>query len=120
MNILLLEPTQDTPAVMLNKRDGIFHLIGRSILEDPNSFYSSVMEWLNEYAEQPNSSTVFTFKLNYFNSASSKMIYDMLNILKNIPGAQVEWCYHKDDDDMLEAGKEFEEELEMTFSYKAV
>jgi hypothetical protein len=40
--------------------------------------------------------------------------------LKDIPGAQVEWCYHKDDDDMLEAGKEFEEELEMTFSYKEV
>jgi len=120
MNILLLEATQDTPRIMLNKRDGIFQLTGRSILEDPGAFYDGVMEWLNDYAQQPNPSTVFTFKLNYFNSASSKVIYDMLHVLKHIQGMQVEWCYHKDDDDILEAGKEFEEEVEMTFNYKQV
>ncbi|RAV97901.1 DUF1987 domain-containing protein [Pseudochryseolinea flava] len=120
MNILLLEATQDTPEVMLNKRDGIFEISGRSILEDANAFYSSVMEWLNEYAKQPNPSTLFTFKLNYFNSATSKIIYNILDLLKDIPGAQVEWCYHEGDDDILDAGKEFEEELEMTFQYREV
>src|SRR6187431_2536279 len=118
MNILFVEATQDTPKIMLNKGEGIFELAGRSILEDPNSFYDPVVEWLNDYAQQPNPSTVFTFKLNYFNSSSSKVIYDMLNVLKDIKGVQVAWCYSKDDDDILEAGKEFEEELEMTFSYK--
>ena len=118
MNILFIEATQDTPKIILNKREGVFELSGRSILEDTNSFYDPVMEWLNDYAKQPNPSTVFTFKLNYFNSSSSKAIYDMLNVLKDIKGAQVAWCYAKDDDDILEAGKEFEEELEMTFSYK--
>jgi hypothetical protein len=118
MNILFLEATQDTPRIMLNKRDGIFELAGRSILEDTSSFYDSVMEWLNDYALQPNPSTVFTFKLNYFNSSTSKVIYSMLNVLKDIKGAKVEWCYHKNDDDILEAGQEFEEELEMAFNYK--
>lgn len=120
MNILLLEATQDTPAIMLNKRDGVFHLTGRSILEDPGSFYDPVIEWLSAYAKQPNEATNFMFKLHYFNSGTSKMIYNMLLILKDIPGAQVEWCYQKDDDDILEAGKEFEEELEMSFRFKAV
>lgn len=120
MNILLLEPTQDTPAIMLNKRDGKFHLTGRSILEDPSSFYDPIIEWLSVYAKQPNASTNFQFKLNYFNSASAKMIYNMLLLLKEIPGAQVEWCYQKGDDDILEAGKEFEEELEMNFQFREV
>lgn len=120
MNILLLEATQDTPAIMLNKRDGVFHLTGRSILEDPGSFYDPVIEWLSTYAKQPNAATNFMFKLHYFNSGTSKMIYNMLLILKDIPGAQVEWCYQKDDDDILEAGKEFEEELEMSFRFKEV
>ncbi|MBT1695513.1 SiaC family regulatory phosphoprotein [Fulvivirgaceae bacterium PWU4] len=118
MNILFLEATQDTPKIMLNKRDGIFELAGRSILEDASSFYDDVVEWLNNYAQQPNPSTVFTFKLSYFNSSSSKVIYNMLNVLKDIKGAQVEWCYHRDDHDILEAGQEFEEELEMAFNYK--
>lgn len=118
MNILFLEATNDTPGVMLNKRDGVFEVAGRSILEDANSFYDPVMAWLTDYAQQPNSSTVFTFKLNYFNSSTSKVIYIMLNVLKDIQGAQVDWCYHKDDEDILEAGREFEEELEMAFNYK--
>src|SRR5689334_1776893 len=103
MNILFLEPTRDTPKIMLNKRDGIFELTGRSILEDASSFYDPVVEWLSDYAQQPNSATVFAFKLNYFNSSSSKMIYLLLNVLKEIKGAQVEWCYHQGDDDILEA-----------------
>ena len=120
MDILLLEATQDTPRILLNKRDGVFQITGRSILEDPTSFYDSVMEWLNDYAQEPNPSTVFQFKLNYFNSATSKVIYNMLQVLKDIPGAQVEWCYHQGDDDILEAGKEFEEEVEMAFNYKQI
>jgi hypothetical protein len=120
MNILFLEPTQDTPKIMLNKREGIFELAGRSILEDANSFYNPVVEWLTVYAQQPNLSTVFTFKLNYFNSSTSKVIFDMLNVLKGIKGVQVAWCYSKGDDDILEAGKEFEEELEMPFSYQQI
>jgi len=118
MNILFLEPTKDTPKIMLNKRDGIFELAGRSILEDANSFYDPIVEWLNTYAQQPNPSTIFAFKLNYFNSSTSKMIYILLNVLKDIKGAQVEWCYNSGDDDILEAGQEFEEELEMAFNYK--
>jgi hypothetical protein len=120
MDILMLEPTQDTPRVMLNKRDGIFELAGRSIVEDVNSFYDPVVEWLTDYAEEPNQSTVFTYHLNYFNSSTSKMIYDMLHVLKDIKGVQIEWCYNKGDDDILEAGKEFEEELEMKFKYREI
>ena len=118
MNILFVEATQDTPRIMLNRREGIFELSGRSILEDAKSFYDPVVEWLKDYAQEPNPSTVFTFKLNYFNSSTSKVIYNMLNVLKDIKGVQVEWWYGKGDDDILEAGKEFEEELEMAFSYK--
>ena len=120
MNILFLEATQDTPKIVLNKREGIFEFTGRSILEDAKSFYNPVVEWLKDYAKQPNPSTVFTFKLHYFNSSTSKVIYDMLDVLKDIEGTQVVWCYGEGDDDILEAGKEFEEELEMTFSFKQV
>jgi hypothetical protein len=120
MKILYLEATQDTPKVMLNKREGIFEFSGRSILEDTETFYHSVMEWLAQYAQDPNPTTLFSFKLKYFNSSTSKIIYNIFDILKDIPGAQVEWCYHKDDDDILEAGQEFEEELEMKFQFKEI
>ena len=118
MNILFLESTKDTPRVMLNKRDEVFEVAGRSIPEDANSFYDPVVAWVRDYAQQPNSATVFAFKFNYFNSSTSKVIYLLLHVLKDIKGAQVEWWYQKGDDDILEAGQEFEEELEMAFNYK--
>jgi hypothetical protein len=120
MNTLYLEATQDTPKVLLNKRDGIFEISGKSLPEDSEGFYDSVIKWVKDYAKEPNESTVFAFKLKYFNSASSKYIYDMLDTLKGIKGAQVEWSYHKNDEDILDAGKEFEEELEFPFSYKQI
>lgn len=118
MNVLLLEATQDTPRVFLNKRDGIFEMSGRSLPEDSESFYEPVLEWVKEYAKAPNESTTFSFKLKYFNSATSKILFDLLDELKEIKGILVEWAYHKDDDDILDAGKEFEEELNIPFSYK--
>jgi hypothetical protein len=120
MNILYLEATQDTPKVMLNHRDGIFEISGRSIFDDAEAFYNPVIDWLTKYAQSPNPSTVFSFQLKYFNSSSSKLIYNILYVLKEIKGAQIEWCYHKDDDDILEAGQELEEEMEVKFKYKEI
>jgi hypothetical protein len=118
MDVLYLEATQDTPRIFLSKGDGVFELSGKSLPEDSEAFYEPVIDWIKRYAKTPNESTVFSFKLKYFNSASSKVFFDMLDMLKEINGVKVEWSYHKDDDDILDAGKEFEEELNIPFSYK--
>lgn len=120
MDTLYLEATNDTPKIMLNQRTGIFELSGRSLPEDSSSFYEPVIEWVKEYAKAPNESTLFSFKLKYFNSTSSKLIFNLLDILKGIKGIQVEWSYQQNDDDILDAGKEFEEELSFPFSFKEI
>lgn len=118
MNVLYLEATQDTPRIFLNQKEGVFEVSGRSLPEDSETFYQPVIDWLNQYAEAPNPSTVFSFNLKYFNSASSKLIYDVLETLRKVKGASVQWMYQKDDEDILDAGKEFEEEFALPFSYK--
>ena len=120
MDILYVEATNDTPKILLNQREGIFELSGRSLPEDSEMFYVPIIEWVKEYAKAPNESTVFKFKLKYFNSSSSKLIFDLLDNLKPIKGIQVEWCYYKNDDDILDAGKEFEEGLSFPFSFKEI
>jgi hypothetical protein len=120
MNPLHLEGTPDTPAITLNKSDGVFEISGRSLPEDVIEFYAPAIAWIQEYAKAPNASTVFKFKLDYFNTASSKVILELLNTLKEIKGIQVEWHYQDDDEDILDAGKEFAEQVAVPIDFKPV
>ena len=118
MEILNLEGTEDTPKIILDKKNGIFEISGRSLPEDSAEFYRPVLEWIAEFAKDPNSSTEFVFKLEYFNTASSKLILDVLSALEDIQGMKIMWYYHEDDEDMEEAGQEFSELVEIPFEFK--
>ena len=118
MEALYMEGTQETPKVNFNKSDGMFELSGRSLPEDAVEFYGPVIKWIKSYATAPNEVTVFKFKLDYFNTASSKLVHEILNLLKDIQGIQIEWHYLEDDEDILEAGKEFEEQMSISFAFK--
>ncbi len=117
MDILELQGTEDTPYVKLSKEEQIFSISGRSLPEDSAEFYRPILDWLDEYAGQPNKSTNFIFKLEYFNTASSKKILDILSKLEDISGVGVSWYYYEDDEDMLEAGEEFSEIIEVPFEF---
>lgn len=117
MQIINLEGTEDTPKIILDKTNGIFEISGRSLPEDSAEFYQPVLDWLEEYKENANSATDFVFKLEYFNTASSKLILDLLSQLEEIEGVTVQWYYHEDDEDMQEAGEEFSELVEVPFEF---
>ena len=118
MQILNLEGTEDTPKIILDKGNGIFEISGRSLPEDSAEFYQPVLDWIDEYKENTNDSTEFMFKLEYFNTASSKLILDVLSNLEDIEGVTIIWYFHEDDEDMEEAGEEFSELVELPFEFK--
>jgi len=118
MQIINLEGTEDTPKIILDKTNGIYEISGRSLPEDSAEFYRPVLEWLEEYTKKPNPSTEFAFKLEYFNTASSKLILDILSKLEAISGTTIIWYFHEDDEDMEEAGTEFSELVEIPFEFK--
>ena len=118
MEILNLKGTEDTPTILLDKKNGILEISGRSLPEDSAEFYKPVIEWINNYAADANPTTEFAFKLEYFNTASSKLILDELSALEEIKGMKVTWYFHDDDEDMEEAGQEFSELVEIPFEFK--
>ncbi len=118
MEILNLEGAEDTPKIILDKKNGIFEISGRSLPEDSAEFYRPVLEWIESYSSEANSSTEFVFKLEYFNTASSKLILDVLSALEDIKGMKIIWYFHEDDEDMEEAGQEFSELVEIPFEFK--
>ena len=118
MNRLFLEATDETPGVVLDEAAGVFELSGRALPEDSVEFYTPVLNWLRAYAAQPLKTTDFHFRLQYFNTASSKYIQEMLTILETIKGSTVIWHSFEDDEDMIESGHEFSELVEVPFDFR--
>lgn len=118
MDTLFIEGTDDTPQVMLDKQKGVFEITGRSLPEDSIEFFRPVMEWLAEYCKSPNAETLFVIKLDYMNTASSKLIQDVLLALQNIQGARILWCFQKDDEDMETTGHEYSEYVRVPFEFR--
>jgi len=113
MNPIVINSTDDTPGVRLDAAADIFELSGRSLPEDVVKFYKPILDWLDEYAQSPNEHTVFDFKLSYFNTASSKIILDILMKLEGMhddgKNITIKWHFPSDDEDMEEAGNEYSE-----------
>jgi len=119
MEVIKIKGTDDTPSVILDKDNEIFEISGRSLPEDVTSFYEPILNWLDEYAESPNSKTVFSFKLVYFNTASSKLLLDILmkleEMYENGNDILIKWYYPEDDEDMEEAGEEYADIVDIPF-----
>ena len=120
-NELKISGTEDTPEINFNSQSNEFFISGRSLPEDVTSFYKPVFEWLDAYLGKADLKAVFKFKLEYFNTASSKIILDILMKLEEAKEEQgsditVEWFYDEADDDMLEAGEEYKELVELPFN----
>ncbi len=116
-----LEATKETPNVTLDAEGNKFELTGRSFPLNAKGFYLPILEWLDEYAKNPNGKTDFTFKLEYFNTPSSKSISDILKMLKGIKDAgsdvSVFWYYEEDDIDILDLGHVFARTVGMDFVF---
>lgn len=120
MENLILEGTEDTPSVVLDYSKAEFVFSGRSLPEDVNAFYQPVFEWLDRFEQSPIPSSSFQFKLEYFNTASSKVLLDILSRLESIRNdkscdLKVHWYYMESDEDMQEAGEEYKELVELPF-----
>jgi hypothetical protein len=119
METIKIQGTEDTPKIMLDAENEIMEISGRSLPEDVSSFYEPVLNWLNEYAENPNKKTVFNFKLTYFNTASSKLLLDILMKLEEMHekgnDVLIRWHFPEDDEDMAEAGEEYADIVDVPF-----
>ncbi len=123
MQVIKIKGTDDTPNVLLDRDNEIFEISGRSLPEDVAAFYEPILDWLDAYADSPLEKTVFNFKLEYFNTASSKLLLDILLKLEDMcdegKDVLVKWHYPDDDEDMEEAGEEYADIVEVPFEQVA-
>ena len=114
-----IDGTPKTPTISFDLGSGVLEIKGRSIPENSIEFYKPLVDALDKYAGSPKSATNVNIQLEYFNTSSSKCILDVFkkleNINKNGSAVVINWHYEEDDEDMLEAGEDYQAIINVPF-----
>jgi hypothetical protein len=101
------------PSVDFNAETGVCSLSGESYLEDTLEFYTQLNNWLDKFYAEKKIPLTFEFKLQYYNTSSSKCIVDIMVLLKKYQnkGKQilVKWFYNNASEDADEEIEEVED-----------
>jgi hypothetical protein len=119
--------TDFSPKAEFSNLTGLFELSGVSRPENVSAFYSQLIDWMRAFENDciqkgawPEGITV-NFKLTYCNSASSKYIFQILEILlgwrKYGITPVINWYYDESDDMMRDDGQDLADALESEFNY---
>ena len=119
MDPISIEGTPKTPTVNFDADKGLVEIKGRSIPENSIEFYKPLVDWLEEYLSSPKEKTDVNIQLEYFNTSSSKCILDVFKkleaIYKSGSDVVINWHYEEDDEDMLEAGEDYQSIIKIPF-----
>jgi len=118
-DLLKIRPTRDTPAVYFDPDKGIFKMFGRSLPENSLKFWTPILYHLEKGVT---SSTLdVRVKMEYYNTSSSKCVFDLFRVFKSIEdkGVQlsIRWYYEEYDEDMLEAGEDYKNLLNLPIKF---
>jgi hypothetical protein len=116
MKDIQFEGTSKTPAVAFTSDPLEISLSGRSIPENSIEFYRPLIAWVDENCQEEASELQVNIKLEYFNTSSSKCLMDLLKRLESAPvKARVNWYHEEEDEDMLEAGEDYDAIVDLPF-----
>ncbi len=110
MEKIYIPATKYTPEILLDAENGVMNFRGKSYPENTFEFYAPIIEWVKNYFKNPKKETTVNMEIVYFNSSTSKLFFNLLDILHenmNKSKITVNWIYDKDNENAKEAGEDF-------------
>lgn len=123
MENLVIKASSFTPEIKCDYKNNKIEIKGESYPENTADFYTPLFNWVNEYLSQlKGQQVIVNIDLYYFNSSSSKMMLDFFDLFDqaSLKGKRIDinWFYEQDNEDNLEYGREYQEDLEhLTFNF---
>jgi len=117
----VLEANERHPEILL--RDGFISIKGHSIPQDAKKLYKPVLQWVKVYIKDPPLRTEVSVQIDFFDSGSTRSIYDILRTLAMCQRTNQEidmifnWIYMKEDTAIKELGEFLESKLNVKFNY---
>jgi len=121
MEKIFIEPTRVTPLVNFDPDEGLLEIKGRSSPENSILVYQKIIDNLDQYIQSDLTDFKANFSFEYFNTSSSKCLFDVFKRLSRIEesgkGLTINWYYEEDDEDMMEAGEDYADLLDLEFNF---
>ena len=122
MEPLVFAGSKMTPHIVFDKTQDKFSINGTSRPENPPEFYKPVFDWIKNYLNSPNDKTIIDVQFDYFNTSTSKILLDLFELFEkaslNGIDIHVNWFYKNDDEEMMEAGEELLNLVNLPYSVK--
>lgn len=121
MEKIFIEPTRVTPLVNFDPSQGLLEIKGRSSPENSILFYQKIIDALDSFAGSSHPDFTANFSFEYFNTSSSKCLFDVFKKLGHLneqgKAVKINWYYEEDDEDMMEAGEDYADLLDLDFNF---
>lgn len=128
MNSLKIEATTFTPEINFDIESNKLSFLKVSKPANAITFYQPVFDFIDSFEKtkvkcKVVKELVIDFKFDYFNTATAKVIHELLDRFHKIQKQGVEvvinWYYHPEDEDLLEEGQIMSEALGLKFNFLA-
>jgi hypothetical protein len=118
MENLKIASTNSTPEIDF-KDTGELVMKGVTYPEDAFKFYEPVSKWLKEFKNHlPKNKVVLNIELDYVNTASLRILIDLINTVNSYKATnEVEMFWKYEDEDNLEFGHDVERITNSKFNY---
>jgi len=115
MEKFFIEGDEFIPEINFDPETDILCISGESYHEYTGEFFEPIFEWIDQYIKEPGKRIQLKFRMDYFNTASSKCFYDILETLniyaqEHNGSFEAFWYYEEEDYDMLESGEDYAED----------
>lgn len=100
--------TDTTPEIKGDIVNREISINGKCYPANSREFFAPFRTWLDAFLKSETSSDKLEFDLEYFNTSSSLILLEIMKQFnKKNEAKQMVWLYDEEDDDMIEAGNEY-------------
>ena len=116
LNNINIAATKSSPLIKYDSSENLFLIKGKAIPENVNQLFKPVLEWIELFGNSDVAEVNFTFYFSYFNTTTSKVVFQIIRDLKKIRDQKnkkvtISWIYDTDDEDMKDMGEMYHEHL---------
>ncbi|HQQ93126.1 MAG TPA: DUF1987 domain-containing protein [Bacteroidia bacterium] len=121
MENLKIASTNSTPEIDFRPNGELF-MTGVTYPEDAFKFYEPVSKWLKDFKNSlPKNKIVLNIELDYVNTASLRILIDLINTVNSYKATnEVEMFWKYEDEDNLEFGHDVERITNSKFNFVAI
>lgn len=116
---LILEPTQFSPSVKADWKQGRLRMSGESYPENTYEFFAQIIDWTQKFLDQNSDPLSLELHLSYLNTSSIRAMIDIFDLLQDAASdgrsVRVRWLYDDRNPRASELGEEFKEDYTFPF-----